>query len=64
METLQFLLCAIKTVDILDTQFGMFHGMISPASLYLVGGWDSVDAGASSYALIDIGMIYWYDNRT
>lgn len=62
IQTMEFLVTAIKTLEVLEQQFGIFHGMLCPSSFYLVGGWDPTDSSAASYALLDVGMNYWYDN--
>jgi hypothetical protein len=57
-ELFDFLSCSIKTLESLEVQHGMFHGGITPQMFHVIGG---VDSEASSYALLDIGMFYWYD---
>lgn len=51
----------VKTLEYLEVQFGIFHGGLTPRCFFLIGGLNLEQDVKTSYAILDIGMSYWYD---
>ena len=51
----------VKTLEYLELQFGIFHGGITPHCFFLISGLNLEQDEKTSYAILDIGMSYWYD---
>jgi hypothetical protein len=62
-DILDFISSALKVFDILESSYGIYHGLISPQSFYLIGGSNPNEPKAASYAILDTAMFYWYDYK-